>query len=198
MRFEFPDARISERLPIGSEAVIRSAGRELFKDFYDTWYRPEKMILVMVGDFDSQAAAERIEQRFGALSPRAPSRPEPPFGRIDHDGVKPFYHFEKEAGKTTVTLEVIEEVDVEHDSVALQKRQLIRVIGDRIVQNRLDRMLQQPEAPFTEASIGSGVFLHRAKIASISADCPPEKWTEALSVLETISEAGPAVRFHAR
>jgi len=184
LKFEFPDARLSRRLPIGREEVIRQADRSLLTDFYDTWYRPETMILVMVGDFDAAEAAVLINDRFKTFTPRAPSRPEPDFGRIQHEGVKAFYHYEKETGKTTVTIEVIEKKDPEPDSLALQKRTLIRIIADRIVQNRLNALLRKPDTPFTSASIGSGFFLRQARIGTINAECKPENWQKALGLIE--------------
>ena len=37
----FPGTRFAERMPIGTEEVIRSAMREDFLAYYRTWYRPE-------------------------------------------------------------------------------------------------------------------------------------------------------------
>src|SRR5499427_7550740 len=46
----FYKSRYAERLPIGSPDVIRNAPPARLKAFYDTWYRPERMALVIVGD----------------------------------------------------------------------------------------------------------------------------------------------------
>jgi len=184
LKFEFPDTRMSDRLPIGDEKVIRHADRSILKDYYDAWYRPDRSILVMVGDFDAGAAKEMIKNRFEHFLPRGPARKAPGFGTIAHEGIGTFYHLEKESGKTTVAIEVIEKVGPYHDSVALQNRMLKRMIGDRIVQNRLDAMLQKKETPFTSASIGSGLFLHQGKIASIDAVCKPGKWRQTLQGIE--------------
>jgi zinc protease len=105
MRFEFPEAKISKRFPIGLKNFIKNADRKMFKNFYDTWYQPEKMILVMAGDFDAGAAAVLIDEKFSALSAKASPLSEPDLGRINHKGIKPFYHFEKETGNTTVSIE---------------------------------------------------------------------------------------------
>jgi len=186
LMFEFPEARISKRLPIGKEDVLRTAHRASFKDFYDTWYRPGKMILVMVGDFDSSLAASLIEDNFSALSPRAPPESEPDIGTINHRGVEAFYHFEKEAGNTTVTIEVLKKVQKEPDSLAFQRRWLKKSIADRIVMDRLNTLVSKPDTPFTSASIGSGIFSHEIKYAQITADCSPENWEKSLPLLEQI------------
>lgn len=184
LKFELPDARISRRLPIGVEPVIASADRSLLKTFYDTWYRPERLTLVMVGDFDPKVAEELVRKRFSGLAPRMPSRPVPPFGRVFHQGIKPFYHHEPEAGSTRVAIETLEGSPQPPDSARYQKEQLLSEMADRIVAYRLDQIVNRPDAPFTEADIYSGHFLRFVKSAEISAKCDAGSWDESLSVLE--------------
>ena len=143
IKVELPDARISKRLPIGLENVIKKADRNKLKAFYDTWYRPEKMILVMVGDFDTKLALSLIEKNFSQLSARAPAKPMPDAGKITHRGIKPFYHFEKEAGNTKISLEVLKKVEEQPDSFAFQKQMLIKNFANQIVQDSLDELVRQ-------------------------------------------------------
>ena len=95
MKFKFPDSKISKRFPIGAEEVLESMTPVQLKGFYETWYRPENIILVMVGDFDPKTAVPLIEKRFSGFSPKAGIKPYPSFGDIKHEGVKAFYHYEK-------------------------------------------------------------------------------------------------------
>jgi zinc protease len=118
MQFELAGTLFPERLPIGTEATIRGADRQAFVDFYDTWYRPDNMILVMVGDFDSATAAELIAQHFGALQPRAARGPEPEIGALQPGGESVFYHYEPEAGSTTLTLQALQSIAPRLDSAA--------------------------------------------------------------------------------
>ena len=182
--FEFPDAIISKRLPIGKEEVLKSTAPRDLKKFYDTWYRPEKMILVLVGDFDAKLAATLIDKKFSSLAPRAPPGTVPDFGDIDHKGIKPFYHFEKESGNTTISLEVVKKVPPEPDSLDFLKKRLIKNMANRIVKHRLDILARKSDAPFTSASISSGIFLHQINYSEISADCNPENWKDSLSLIE--------------
>ena len=184
MKFEFPEAKISKRFPIGMEDVIKNANQKLLKEFYDNWYRPEKMILVMVGDFDVKTAVSLIEEKFSDLSARAPARQEPYIGEINHNGVKAFYHFEKEAGKTTVSIEVVKKVIKKADSLDFQRRLLVQDIADRIVQNRLDLLVGKPDTPFTSASISSGIFMGQIEFAEITAKSSPENWGKSLLLIE--------------
>jgi zinc protease len=184
LEFEFPDARISKRLPIGREEILKKADQEQFKAFYDTWYRPDNMILVLVGDFNAELAGMLIEDNFSTLTPRAPPGTIPDLGNIKHKGIKSFYHFEKELGNTTVSIEILEKILSMPDSYDVRKKQLIEDIANRMVKYRLDTLTQKPGTPFTSASISSGIFLRQVKYANITADCNPENWEQSLSIIE--------------
>jgi zinc protease len=184
LKFEFPDARISKRLPIGREEILKKADQGQFKAFYDTWYRPDNMILVLVGDFDAELAGMLIEDKFSTVSPRAPPETIPDLGDITHKGIKSFYHFEKESGNTTVSIEILEKILSMPDSYDVRKKQLIENIANRMVKYRLDTLIQKPGTPFTSASISSGSFLRQVKYADITADCNPENWEKSLSLIE--------------
>ncbi len=186
LKFELDNTRISQRIPIGSEEVIKKADRALLKDYYDTWYRPERMVLVLTGDFDPDMIKPSIEKYFGNMAPRAPKRPEPDIGNFHHKGIKPFYHYEKESGKTEVTIQVIEKIDPVPDSLELQTEYLIRDMANQMVQNRIDAMISRSKAPFTSASIDSGIFLKQIKYSAITADSEPDKWQDTLSSINKI------------
>src|SRR5437763_603943 len=90
---------LPRRLPIGLTDVIANARRERVVHFWNTWYRPEKMVLVVVGDFPDAGAVEKmIATQFADLKARAPARPEPSLGEpAKFDGVRAFFHPEPEA-----------------------------------------------------------------------------------------------------
>lgn len=76
--FILPGARQTERSPIGLESLIRTFTPAQFHAFYDAWYRPERMIVTMVGSVDPAVAAGLIEETLAPLAARGPARPEPP------------------------------------------------------------------------------------------------------------------------
>ena len=184
LQFEFPDLLVSRRLPIGETAVVKNADREELKRFYDAWYRPDNMVLVMVGDFSIPLAERLIENQFKDFTARAPAPTAPSLGTIDHKGLKVFYHREPEAGGTTISIETIREHEPVPDSQNFQRQQIIADMADAIVQNRLDAITTSADAPFTSAAIGSGIYLGRIRYAEISADCAPANWSQALAAME--------------
>jgi zinc protease len=182
--FELPDLLVSRRMPIGTTDVIQGADRALLKSYYDAWYRPENMVLVMVGDFSAPLAASLIENRFERLTARSAVPDLPPLGTIAHRGIEPFYHHEPEAGGTTVGIEAISEHTPTPDSLARLRQRAVEQMADRIVQHRLDAQLKKTEAPFTSAAVGSGVYLNRIRYAEITADSSADNWQPTLATIE--------------
>jgi zinc protease len=184
LNFQFPGSILPRRLPIGDKDVLKTLDRNLVKGFYDAWYRPENMMVVMVGDFDLNEAAALIKETFSDMEARVPARPTPDLGNIEHQGIRPFYHFEEEIGDASTSIEVLEMVEPEPDSRAFQEQTLKRDIANTIVQNRLNGMIQRGNAPFTNASIGSRIYLNHFYYAEISAGSSAENWEKSLTVIE--------------
>ncbi len=193
MKILFEGAKLTQRMPIGTEEVIQKADQKLLKAYYDAWYRPENMILVMVGDFDPEMAKPLIKSAFSELVPGSPPHDCPDMGKVRHEGIKPFYHFEKEAANTKTSLQAVWTTEPKPDSLAWQKELLTAYVADIILDHRLKAMTEKPETPFTSASIYSGNFLNHLGYARLSARSAPEKWEQVLPVLEQFLRQ--AIRF---
>ncbi|MBI5477831.1 MAG: insulinase family protein [Deltaproteobacteria bacterium] len=61
---------------IGSARTVQKLTRDIVVDFYQRWYVANNVTLVVVGDFDSTRARERIEAAFGGFRQRPLERPE--------------------------------------------------------------------------------------------------------------------------
>jgi len=58
------------RPPIGKRKVIETLTSAQIRAFYDTWYRPDRATIVIVGDIDPKVAIANITARFGDWAPR--------------------------------------------------------------------------------------------------------------------------------
>lgn len=61
------DSRYAERLPIGKVDVIKTFPYDTLRSFYKTWYRPDLMAVVVVGDIDPQLAEIKVKEYFGRI-----------------------------------------------------------------------------------------------------------------------------------
>jgi len=55
-------SRYAERLPIGKVEVIKSFPYDTLRAFYKSWYRPDLMAVVVVGDIDPKLAEEKVKE----------------------------------------------------------------------------------------------------------------------------------------
>ena len=63
----FQGSRYAERLPIGLPEILKSAPRERLLAFYQKWYRPDQMAVVVVGDIPVAEAEKLVQQHFGGI-----------------------------------------------------------------------------------------------------------------------------------
>jgi zinc protease len=183
--FELAGSRLPQRLPIGTDEVINKADRGLLKGYYDAWYRPENMVLVVVGDFDVAVVETLIKQRFSTMVPRAPQRllPEDTWDGGSRD--RAFHHYEPESGNTTVTIEKVRSVPFGMDTLAAFKQRAVLGLAEAAVDNRLSRLVRQKGAFLSDAGIYSGDFFQGVHFSAISAESDPGQWQESLGILET-------------
>lgn len=65
-----------ERDVIGSPEHLKNPRLSKLIEFYETWYVPNNMALILVGDFDTESTKPMIEETFGRLVPQTlPERP---------------------------------------------------------------------------------------------------------------------------
>lgn len=191
LEFELPQSLLNQRYPIGIDSVIRQADQKLLKAYYDKWYRPDNMALIVVGDFDSKIVKKLIVERFSKLFPRAESfNPSVSTRWKEDEKTKAFYHYEPEAGSTSVTLETISWKEFEFETIETLKSKTLAQISNSMLQNRLLKMVNNQTGGFSRVSVFSGSFFQNASLSAIHAVCEPEKWQETLIHIEKALRQG--------
>ena len=181
--FLFPDALAASRFPIGTEEVLSNAQRERFVDLYRKYYRPERAFFVAVGDFDAAEIEERIREAFGDWTVEGAEGPEPDLGGVGDRALSAGY-FQEEGIPTSIAINVLDPYEAKADTLENRIEQTRRGLGNAILSRRFATISRQEDAPFLSASAGQGDFLETASIASVSAVTEPEKWGDALGVIE--------------
>ena len=177
---------LPRRLALGLPEVITTARRERFIDFWNTWYRPEKMVVVAVGDFADQAAVEKmIRESFAKLRERAPARPPPALGKLAKiEGVRPIYHAEPESPATNISITSITPYAHEPDTGARRKDRLRHFLALEILNRRFSVRGKQENAPFTLALASVNEQFDFLRYASVRITCKAEQWADALAAGE--------------
>ena len=70
-------SKYAQRMAIGQDEIIKTFPREAIQRFYNDWYRPNLMAVVLVGDIDPVAGQALIKKHFSALKNPSPQRPLP-------------------------------------------------------------------------------------------------------------------------
>jgi len=106
---EFFDSRIYAGSPyarpvLGTTESIRGLTRDAVLAYYRERYVPQRMVLLLIGDFDPERALDSIRARFGDAAPAggqavAPDR-ETPVASIPFDAEPNLYHQHLDAGRT--------------------------------------------------------------------------------------------------
>ena len=178
--------RFPQRIPIGTPEVISTAPRDRFLDFWNTWYRPERMLVVVVGDFTDAAAVEKmVADAFKNLQPRAPARPEPSLGELaKFEGVRAIFHPEPEAPATDIELASFTPYEREADTKERQIKRLPRWLATAMLNRRFSILAKKEGAPFVAAGVSVNEQFDFMREASVNISSKPEQWSAALAVGE--------------
>jgi zinc protease len=77
LAFLWPDSLQKRRPVIGVEDTLRAFTREQLVAFYDAWYQPRRMAVIVVGNIETESARRLVEETFSNLTARGPPRDEP-------------------------------------------------------------------------------------------------------------------------
>ncbi|MFV0436749.1 MAG: M16 family metallopeptidase [Desulfopila sp.] len=185
-RFKYRGTLLPEREVIGRDAVLETADGALLRSYYDAWYRPDNMMLVVVGDLAVEHTVTLIKEMFGPLRGEGGWPTCPDIGEVASTGLRAFFYREPDLGRTTVAIESIRNDTPGDDSLLQQRWDLHRYASILLLNNRLDRIKEEPGGVFTQAGYYSGSFLGRIHSATIMATTGNTSWQEILAELDSV------------
>ncbi len=178
----FKDSRYAKRLPIGQPEIIKTAPREAFTRFYNDWYRPDLMAVVVVGDIDVDAVEKQVKENFATLKNPENSREKKEYDVPKHDETLVSIVTDKEASSTQV------QVMYKHDpakvnNLADYRMQMVHSLYNDMLSARLDELTRTANPPFLGAFAGYGGFIRSSDFYYSMASVKPEG---VLSGLEAV------------
>lgn len=147
----FRGSKYAERLPIGKPEVIQRAPREALIRYYRDWYRPDRMAVVAVGDFQPAEMERRIRTEFASLKMPAAPRSEPIVELPGHGATLISVEADPEMPVTSVAIVS----KLPHRSEKSEKdyrRILSELLFNSMLNERLDELARKADAPFLRAS----------------------------------------------
>ncbi|MDE2743908.1 MAG: insulinase family protein [Gemmatimonadota bacterium] len=152
------DSRYAVRLVIGQKAVLDTFQHEDLRRFYRTWYRPDLMGFVAVGDIEPVEVEALVEKYFARI-PAAESPPERTvFPVPDHEETLFAITTDPEATYNSVSIYYKRDVRPQ-GTVSTYRRSLIEALYHQMLNQRLHELTKLPEPPFLGAYSGQGRWL---------------------------------------
>ena len=186
--FKFAGTLLPEREVIGLLPVLQQADSATLRSYYDSWYRPQNMLLAVVGDVEPDNIVHLIEEIFSPLRGKGEQPPCPEVGAITREGLEVFYGPDPELGRATVSIESFRNAQPEDDSKALQTTELHRYAAAMILNTRLQKVQEEKAGLLTYSGYHGGALLNRFRYGSISAATGSTQWQEALATLTAVLE----------
>ena len=193
----FYRSRYAERLPIGKPEVIRNAPAARLRAFYDTWYRPDRMAIIVVGDIDPQQIEQGVRTLFEPLAARAPAAPEPDRTVPLHQELLVNVATDPELTRSNVQL-VRKRASQDGQRVADYRRGLVHRLVDYMFGERFTELARRPDAKFLGAGAGGDSLSPTVDVFILSAACPGRTHPGRPVVARHRSQARAAVRVRRR
>lgn len=178
----FYGSRYAERLPIGKPEIVRSAPAARLRAFYDTWYRPDHMAVVAVGDVDAATLEQALRAAFTPLGARARGASEPDRKVPLHKELLVNVATDPELTQSTVSIQR-KRPRRSGQRVADYRRDLVERLVDRMIGDRFGEIARRPDATILAASAGSGTLSRTAATFTLRAAVQEGRIKDGLNTL---------------
>jgi zinc protease len=182
--FLAPGTPVSKGLPIGTEAVIKTAPAQRLRDLYEQFYTPERATLVIVGDVDPAQIEAKIIAKFGDWSSKKNFIGDPVKGVINPSRPADVRFFFDKDVTTMASIARVRPIDDSIDTVAKRRRDMIDGLGNAMLNRRLARVARLPDAPFTNASADTSTAVSTAELTALDIVAKDRDWKRALAAGE--------------
>jgi len=180
----FYQSRYAERLPIGKPEILRSAPVARLRAFYDTWYRPDRMAVIAVGDIDPSQIEQAIKTTFSPLTARAPAA-QPPDRKVPlHQQTLVSVVADPEVTRSSVQI-VRKRPRESEQRVADYRRDLIARTIDHMMDERFSELERKPDAKFLGAGVGNSDLSRDVSTFTMAAQVQDGKLEDGVGVLGT-------------
>lgn len=147
----FYNSRYAERLPIGKKDIIEHAPYDTLRNFYKTWYRPDLMAVVAVGDFDPAKVEALIKEKFSSLKNPLNKKLRTVYPVPDHQQLLVSITSDREATYTAVSVEY-KLPRLEIRTIDDYRNALLSELFGTMSDHRYSELVQQADPPFTYGS----------------------------------------------
>lgn len=183
LQFEYPDARFTRRLPIGTLETLQGATSDKLRGLWQRLYRPANTAIIVVGDFDPDQVEQAIRRHFSTWQGPPPA-PLPDAGPVDPARAGQTDVFVDPALSESVTINRHGPWQDQADTLEYRRQNVRRQIAYGIINRRFQRMAREENAPFRDASFGTGEVFEAGRTTALTVSVGEGEWQRGLAAAQ--------------
>ena len=182
--FQLPQTPYPNRIPIGLDAVLKSASADAIRNLYRRYYRPENATLVFVGDADLTLVEAKIRKSFADWKDSGAAGAALPRGKVDLARPASFDTFVDPAVATTVNYTVVRPWADPDDTIADRRQKMIEALATALFNRRLDKIAHADGSPLIGGAMVTQEQRDAARMTTVGVAAKDGAWKAALDTAE--------------
>lgn len=178
----FKDSRYANRVPIGTEEVLKTFQRPTIVRFYEDWYRPDLQAVIIVGDINVDEIEAKVKEYFNDNKMPANPKERPYYNVPDNKEPLVAIATDKEASSANIQM-FWKHAQAPKGTIGDYRQMLVRTLAENIINARFAEMAEKASAPFLYAGGGYGSFLAKLDCAVLTAYPKDNRIEEATAML---------------
>lgn len=179
-----PGSIFGQRIPIGVEETLLHMGEQDFRDYYQKWYVPSNMTLLMVADMDEKQMVELITKNFGG-GEKKPKPADQDVGVKVQQAPRAIVASDSELTDAEVSINRVEPPRAATVTVPQFKEDLIERLAQECFGRRMERKRNDGKLAAQDVSAGSIDLANTIHFSSVTATGEPGKWKAILTEMGT-------------
>src|SRR3990170_1140366 len=144
----FEGSKYGDRLPIGTEDILKNFKYDVIRRYYKDWYRPDLMAVFVVGDMEVSQAEQLIKKHFEHLKNPDKPRPRPESEVLPRKKSEGIVATDKEATNHFVQIYYTTKKQKVETIVGDYRDYIVERLFTSMLSQRLQELTQSPTPPF--------------------------------------------------
>ncbi|WGK64392.1 M16 family metallopeptidase [Croceiramulus getboli] len=143
------NSQYAERLPIGTKENLETFSYDALRNYYKTWYRPDLMAVIAVGDLDVETLEKKIKSHFSSINKAKNPEERKSYPLPNHEETLIAIAADPEAAFSQVQIAYKDRNEAPTvETVVDYKEQLAKQLFSTMINNRLNERRNAANPPF--------------------------------------------------
>lgn len=153
---QYAGSKYAERIPIGKDSILKTFPYDAIKRFYHTWYRPDNMAVIIVGDIDPVKTEALVKEYFSELKNPANEKPRVNAVVPERQKSEALVVTDKEATNYIIEVDYPFMPDKQEITLGDYRSSIVKSLFTSLLNQRLTELTQSSNPPFLYAGGGFG------------------------------------------